>query len=242
MIVLKIRRKMKSKNKIKNTKLLVLLIMLISFIFLSIITIYEINKNTLINQTNTEELYQIYFTTNPLIKNRLHEGNNSAKITIIAVLDLITDSSSQVYKNTISKIREEYVNTNQVKIYYKYYLTEEDILQKTNRYKKAKIIYCYIEANGSNLQKIHEKIILQNATDTLEIHDLEMNYPNFIDCTTKQTTRMMEEDLLESIKYKIQAPTLIIGITGQDNIVLYGEPTEELLRRTIRNQQIKIGI
>ena len=228
-------------------KITLLTLIFIAIIIIVIIYAYfavqtEKTRNPLLNESTAEETYQLYVTNNPLVKNRLTEGSEEAKVTITAILDLESESSKQFYEETIKKIREEYIKTGQVKLNYKYYVTKQDKEEKTDRYIKAKAIYCYTESKGTNITQIHQKIMYSKNTNTIEINKLNMNYNQYLNCIENQEPKQLTEDIIESEQYRIQAPSLIIGINNQDTTVLYGQPTDEILRRTIRNQQIKMGI
>lgn len=217
-----------------------LFILVIGYVYFAIQT--EKSRNPLINESNLEETYQLYVTSNPLTENRLIEGQNSAQITIISVLDLNSNESNKFYQETIKQIREEYIKTGQVKIQYKYYITNQDKSEQTDRYLKAKAIYCYTQSNGKNITEIHNKIMYKDNINTIEVNELNMNYEKYFDCIRNQEPKQLIQDIIETEQFRIEAPSLIIGINGKDNTRLYGQPSEDILRRTIRNQQIKLGI
>lgn len=228
--------------KTKTTVILAISVFIVAVVYIVYAGIIEYQKNPLLSENNLDQSYQIYFTGNPLIDERLYEGQENAPISIVAIIDTTSESSKQFYETTIKTIRDTYVDDGQVKIYYKYYITEEDISLETDRYIKTKNIYCYKEAEGKNIQQIHQKTILENNIKTIDTENLDIKYEKFRTCINEPETQQMIEDMVESIQYRIQAPSLIIGINGQDNVVLYGQPTDEILRSTIRNQQIKLGI
>jgi hypothetical protein len=48
--------------------------------------------------------------------------------------------------------------------------------------------------------------------------------------------------MVETELFRIQAPSVYIGIAGKSNTVLYGEPSWNTLYRAVRDKQIQVGI
>jgi len=229
-----------------------LMILILAIFLLGSITYFffayniEYNRNPLIKESidknDLSGLYKYYVSGTPLIDGRPYTGNQSP-ITMISVIDFNSEESKLQHNTIINEIIKNFVNTNQAKIYYKYYVTEADAKQNSERYQKVKAAYCYNYIKGQQSYEYNEALYSANISELASLSEkYGTNKEIMQNCLDKKEFIELKEDTAESELYRIESPSIHTGINGEENTILYGIPSATLINRTIRQKQISLGI
>jgi hypothetical protein len=232
----------------------------LSAVFLVLSLRYEYQTNTYVHtqieKKDYQRIYQFYAAADPLINSANMEGNASAPITIITVLDFMNPSSESLYTGVLSEIRKQYVETGQVRLYYKYYLTREEFNEKKGRFIYVAAVRCYTSLGGTNLAAVQRELFSIASVETkggvseairnalilalTTVNGVDKDHMN--SCILNSSDESIANDVLEAEQFRIQSPSVHIGIDGQNNIVFVGDPSFNQIHRAIRQKQIALGI
>ncbi|KYK25719.1 hypothetical protein AYK26_01750 [Euryarchaeota archaeon SM23-78] len=237
-------------NKKVITGVIVLLI-LASIIYYGIVLVLEYNSNLVLKESyenkDFNKMYNFFVLNNPLISDRTYLGGKSSPVTLMVVVDFESDTSKKFYYEKIPRIKELYIDSGQAKLYHKYYITPEEFDTKKGRFIYASAVQCYLGLGGEEIVEFHKTLFETAEKDILALtNSFVISREDFEECMNKNINnnpyKVIYEDMLETKMFKIQGPSIHIGIDGRDNTVLFGNPSISLINRSIRQKQIRLGI
>jgi hypothetical protein len=205
---------------------------------------FEYGRNQMLQQNLAQKdytgIYNFYVANRLVLGNRSAIGNPEAMVTIVAVVDFLSNASRDEYAAAIPEIKRLYLDTGQARLLHKYYLTEEELQQKTGRFKYAAAAICFPASQDAVL---FHQALFTTPPDRIEelVREQNLSEPTFSDCEAGAAA-MLAEDAFETDTFRVMSPSLRIGIQEQDETVLVGNPAFARINRTIREKQVTIGI
>jgi len=188
-------------------------------------------------------VYDFYITTNPNVVNRPYYGSSNAPIMIVAYMDVKSDSTKTFFAEFYPEIKSEYINQGKIRLIHKNYLTNDDIVENTERYTYAKALSCMHKLNSSIYFDFYQDILDSNYLEVPIIASKYTNITTFESCIIAPTNNLLLEDMSEVENFGMVGinPRFYIGLSGNDNTVVDGIPTLNSFKRTIKNFQTQIG-
>jgi protein-disulfide isomerase len=230
------------------TMIIMLCIVLIAFaVYLSFSLKITSDKNQLFKknyeQGDVQGVYSALFLQSPAIHNRPYIGFENAPLTIIVIVDFQSELSKKFYEEKMPEILNNYINTGQAKLYHKYYISREELEGRKGRFIYASASRCYNEFAFNNTIEFN-KALFSTPESSIEALAEEYSIPKeaFISCINNNTFQSLYEDMLETDQFSVQSPSIYLGVNGQDNTLLLGNPSTELIQKRMRVKQIKVGI
>lgn len=202
----------------------------------------------------TYKSYKFYFIPKPDINNRVYYGYPNASITIIAFLDITSESSRHFMNEIFPKLEDEFIKNGKARFYGKNHVTMQDFMQKNNKLLYAEYLTC-IESLES-LKKIKKQAYYSFYFDMFKLNGIEgieeiselMGKHNITKqmldkCLKENSFNDLTADLLEIENFGFSgiSPRFYIGIDGTDNTILEGVPRYSKFNRTIRQYGFSIG-
>lgn len=187
------------------------------------------------DQKQYGELYDFYFDPQPSIAQRHFTGSPDASVTVAAVIDPLAQQSRDFLNTTIAHIERAYVETGQIKLYFKYYMTEEEYVEKRGRFIYGAAGQCY---NGTDSVAFHQELLATEETAIpalLKKHGLPENP---LECSSDD---LLYEDMTESHLFRIVSPSVHISINGTGDAALVN-PSVERLDSELKFTLISLGI
>lgn len=190
-------------------------------------------------------LYNFYVSSNPDINNRPYYGSKDASITMIAFLDIDSEISKNFIERMFLRIKEDYIDNENLKYYHKSYLTLEDIEEQNNNFRYSMALLCVSKIKREKYYAFYFDIFnidIKDIQKLLRKHRIPRNMYN--DCTKEQ------ENLDQLYKDALEIENLgtvginqrfYIGIAGKDNTVLSGIPKYDKFHDIIRQYEIWLG-
>jgi len=227
--------------------MIIIIFVLASIIYYVIALRMEYNRNQVFKEDydnkDFRNMYSFFVLNNPLLSNRYYLGKENASITLVVVIDFKSGVGKKFYYEKVPEIKKLYVDPGYAKLYYKYYVTQDEFNRKKGRFIYAQAVQCYTKLYGRATEKFHKALF--NTTEqniSLLADTFAIPIKDFEECMNKSSFRVIQEDMIETMMFRIQGPSIQIGIDGRDNTVLYGNPSISRINRTIRLKEIKIGI
>ncbi len=227
----------------------------ISFIFIvfSLASIYlifvvELDKKPILREKieskDLKYIYNFYTDYLPSVDQEEIYGNEKAPITMIAYLDITSESSRYFIRNIFPKLNEDYISVGKLKYIPKVHLTMSDYEEKNNKYIIAASLICVKKIDGSKYFDFYFSLF--NLTDLKELAGIIERR----DISKEEFRNCLKEDHFEDFKEEIsEAENLaLIGLNqrfyigiGKDIRTIDGVPEYDIFRRTIREYEIIIG-
>jgi hypothetical protein len=234
--------------KKRITIIIMLIMVLIAFaLYLTFSIKINSGRNQLFKnsyeQGNVQGAYSALFFQSPAIENRPYIGFENAPLTIIVVVDFQSEPSKMFYEEKMPEIMNSYVNTGQAKLYHKYYIPREELEGRKSRFIYASASRCYNEFTFNRTTEFNEALF-STPEDSIGALAEAYSIPReaFLKCIENNTFQSLYEDMLETSQFSIQSPSIYIGVNGQDNSLLLGNPSIGLIQKRMRVKQIKVGI
>src|SRR3989338_138732 len=193
----------------------------------------------------SQKFYDLSIYFNPDINSANYYGSEDAGVTIIAFLDMHSDSSKYFMKEIFPKIKQEYIDSGNAKYYNKSYITMGSINKKDADFEYSIALECIKKTSAEKYYDAYFGIFSSPAGD---IRETLINHNIFMD---KYQDCLGEEDTLNELyKNAIEIENLgivgigqrfYIGIAGSDNTVLDGIPSYAKFNRTIRQYEMQLG-
>jgi hypothetical protein len=189
-------------------------------------------------------IYESISFQSPAIEERPYVGSDKAPLTIIFALDFQSGLAKTFYFEKMEWLKNTYVN-NTARLYHKYIITRDDWQGRKGGFIKALASYCH------DKQSLNDTLDFNKALFDAKVEGIEGLYAlaeNFsldkaaFNACMNSTPKALTEDMVETEKFLLQSPSLIVGVNGQDNDVIYGNPSYETITKRIRLKQIKVGI
>ncbi|HJX05924.1 MAG TPA: thioredoxin domain-containing protein [Candidatus Nanoarchaeia archaeon] len=237
----------------KNISVVIIICLLLApLIYFGIAVKREYDRNSVFQENylnkDYQAMYNTYLITKPEITNRAYLGNEKAPLTIIVVVDFASDLSKKFYYEKVPEIIGLYVEPGYAKLYHKYPLTQDEFNEKRGRFIYANAVQCYTKLGGKELEEFHKELFNITEDNTIEEKILALSdkfgvlTKEFTDCLEKESFEALYEDMMETRMYRIQGPSIQLGIGESDYTVLFGNPSISQINKTIRTKQVKIGI
>ena len=168
---------------------------------------------------------------------------------IICVLDFNSQLANTFYWEKMEWLRDTYAYNNTARIYHKYIITKDDWQGRKGDFIKALASYCHDEQRVNDTLDFNKALFGTKEADGqalmqnmyLLADNFSLDKPAFDECMNS-TPKALAEDMVETEKFRIQSPSLIIGVDGKNNEVIFGNPGYETITRRIRLKEIKVGI
>jgi hypothetical protein len=221
----------------KRAPLLFILLFVAALLYYGIAFTIEYERAPLDNRI---EFAERYLDQEAHIVGRSFVGSPEAPITIIYVVDFLSEEGEEHYTQVVEELSETYIAWNQAKLFHKWYVTEEEYEQKRGRFKYAVAASCY-KLNGEDPIGFH-RALLNSSEEELplltERFGLDETYNKCLESIPADVT----EDMFETRLYRIVGPSMHIGLAEGNYEILQGTPTMARINRSIRTQQVRIGI
>ena len=245
--------------------ILACLLLCASILYYLLAARFEYNTNAYVKEQytkgNTQALYDFYFSGDPLLEARpvfLNASLASPAVTMIVVTDFLSTQNRVFYEQLFPQIRSRFLDPGQAAVYEKYYIPRQEYEQQTGRFMYVVAAFCIgqdTNVTPEQFEQFHLQLfLLQNATngtvpspDTFADIAVRLGIPKYqflqcIDASRKDPPRAIYEDMLETDLFRIESPSLLVGIGGLDNIVLIGIPSMAQVTSAMREKQINLGI
>ena len=198
-----------------NLKIIFIILALFSAIFFVYVYPFIYDKNI----TDFQISPRFVNTTN------IFYGNASAPISIITYSGFTCSACKKYYNEIFLQIEKEYINKNKVKYYHKTFLSKADLKNNNTEFKLSNALFCVKQRNPAKYWEFYKLLFSKNVA---EIESQDCGFDNEID---------------ERIFFGInEQPTIIVGINGRQNTLIYGLPTWHKLNKTIRQKEIFLGV
>lgn len=233
----------------KNKTIIIITGLIIVFMIFFVVSTLKselINKPILkdkIEQKEYTDIYHFYSNTKPLIDNLEQYGSKNASITMVVYIDPTSKNTDYFLKNIFPIIKKEYIDTNNLKFYFKNYITNLDLKEKNERYIKVKTINCISKIKK---EKYYD-FIFQMKSNEYKI-DKFMNQNNissqkFYSCLNNQSLNEMNQDISEIYQLGLIGlnPRIYIGIKNTGNTIVNGIPNINIIKKIIKNKKITLG-
>jgi len=245
-----------SKRNPKRKIILIFCAIILAMIIYSVVTLRIVSaKNPLFRQSYEQKdvigAYDALFNNIPATSNRPYLGLQNAPLTIMIVIDFKSDSARSFYDEKMPEIKKAYVDTGQARLYHKYIITSDELNTRTGRFIYSIASRCYNEFDFNRTVDFNMALfrtdmasIDMNSEITLGrlADEFQITKESFLQCVKNSSFKELYQDAQETEDLSIQSPSIQLGVNGQDNIVLYGNPSMELIQKRMRLQQIKVGI
>jgi hypothetical protein len=239
----------------KRKTIIISVIIILAALIIFFVAAIKINysQNELFKQSldskDLQGMYDSVFFQSPAIGGRPYIGNEKAPLTLISVIDFQAGLDKTFYWEKMQWLKDSYVDNNTARIYYKYIITKDELLGRKGEFIKALASYCHDE------QRMNDTLDFNNALFDAKEEDgqaliqniylfadnFSLDKPEFEGCMNS-TPKALVQDVVETMKFRIRSPSLIIGIDGKDNEEILGNPSYETMTKRIRLKQIKVGI
>lgn len=233
----------------KNKTIIIITGLIIVFMIFFVISTLKselINKPILkdkIDQKEYTDIYNFYSNTKPSINNLEEYGSKNASITMVVYIDPTSKNIDYFLENIFPTIKKEYIDTNNVKFYFKNYITNLDLKEKSERYIKVKTINCIYKIKKEK----YYNFIFQMKSNEYKIDEF-MNQNNissqqFYSCLNNQSLNKMKEDVSEIYQLGLVGlnPRIYIGIKNTENTIINGIPNIDRIKKVIRDKKITLG-
>jgi hypothetical protein len=227
--------------------LIIICLLIAPLIYFRIAVKREYDRNSVFQENylnkDFQEIYRTYVVTKPEITNRAYLGKEKAPLTIIVVVDFASNLSKKFYYEKVPEIIGLYVEPGYARLYHKYHILADEFNEKKGRFIYANAVQCYAELGGKELEEFHKGLFNTSEEKIPALADkFGILTKDFTDCLEKDSFEALYEDMMETRMYRIQGPSVQIGIDERDYTVLFGNPSIVQINKTIRMKQIKIGI
>lgn len=232
---------MKKKKKIETYVIISITLILLVF-GLASLYIYIDTENK--NEYNLDKNFELLYS-----KNQINTEKEVSIGTGPITISIFTDPTK---KNTeilriINQIIKDHLDNKNIKIINKFYITENDILEKNERFILSNILkeqYNQIEEDNFNKKTNLFLMILENSSDEIK---LKLNLSEKINEIIKNKDTFNEKqaynDYTEIRRFGMVGihPFFVIGINGRDNQIITGTPTYRKINKTINEYYTRIG-
>lgn len=192
---------------------------------------------------NISFLYSFYVQGRPS-DSEICLGNTSAKIKMIAYLDIASNKSTQFINNIYPLLQRDFISNSGLKFCYKNYVTIDDANQNSLNYQFAIASYCVrILKPESYYDFVFYAIRQNNKTDTEKaVLDNGIPLDSFNQCIHNSDRRFVMQEIIENenLANGIRQ-RFYIGITGTSYSLVEGLPPYTSFSRTLKNYQMMIG-
>ena len=193
----------------------------------------------------THYLYTFYASSKPNIQDSPYHGSKEASITIIALLDINSETSKNFIKNIFPRLNEDYIDKGKVRYYHKNYLTLEDVEEKNENFVYSMALLCIHKLDREKYYDFYFDLF---DTEIKDIPKLLRKYKiprnKYEDCIKEQENiDQLSGDVLEVENLGTVGinQRFYIGIMGKYNSVLTGILDYETFRETIRPYELQLG-
>jgi hypothetical protein len=237
--------------KISENKLLVISIILF-FIFgyivaLSVVSFKQLEEKTpfvkeKIDSGEFAYAYNFYLNENPSIASRPAYGNPNASVTMLAFLDIDSETSKKFIMDIFPKLKQDFIDTGKIKYYHKNYITSEDYKVKNNRYIYATTLSCIKMLKEDSYYDVYFELFKNSSNISSVVSKYNVSVDNFTYCLQNNEFDEIKEDMSEVENFGIPfGQKFYIGYTANYNTGLDGIPSYTTFRRTINEYQMRIG-
>jgi len=255
----------KKQSKPKKEKARVLIVSIIAL--LAIMVLFAViaggivlrRNNPLLDAYANKDLAGIRDSVlfqSPDIHDRLFIGKEDAPLTIIIIIDFDSASAKDFYENKADWLKSTFADNGEARIYHKFILGRDEVDQKKGRYLYALASRCITaQSSGSDVDVIgFNKELLATKEVPMLLSEEELialagksgaDKPIFRQCLqqpSKDAFRELYIDMLESERFKILSPSIVIGVDGGNEETLFGDADEEFITKRMRFRQIRVGI
>ncbi len=217
-----------------------------------------LQKNALLLDAYTKHdlagMRKAVFFQSPDIDGRLPLGKESAPLTIIIVIDFNSQSAKSFYDDKADWLKTAYADTGEARIYHKFILGRDEVDRKEGRYLYALASLC-IAAQGTGADAIgFNKALLATKESHMMLEEEGLialagksgaDQPAFRQCLQHPPEKSFKElyiDLLESERFKMWSPSIVIGVDGGDEETIFGDADKEFISKRMKFRQIRVGI
>ena len=198
-----------------------------------------------ISSFNIGYVYDFYVSSTPTIDGRSYYGGKNASITIIAFMDIGSESSKYFIREMLPQIEHDYINTGEAKIYFKNYITAQDFHDKNERFLYAEALSCIESEKKESYYQFYFDLFGINGTKEFKnlLDKNKTSHGRFDACIKKQDYKNILIDMYETENFGIigATPRFYIGLDGRDNSVIEGVPTYAKFKRAIKEYEVTIG-
>jgi len=236
------------RKKKKIMVIMMLCILAIGFIAFAAVSI-SINsgKNQLFKssyeQGDLQGAYSAMFFQSPAIENRPYIGFEDAPLTMIVVIDFKSELSKEFYQEKMGELEQIYINTGQARLYHKYYISREELEDRKGRFIYASASRCYNQLTFNKTIEFNQALFNTPESQIGALAE-QFGLPRgaFTNCMKDSQFQSLYEDMLETEQFTVQSPSIYLGVDGNDNNLLIGNPSLDLIKKRMRLKQIKVGI
>lgn len=231
-------------------KLSISMILLLMFVYIVAVTVSsfkELEQKTpvikeKIDTGEYEYVYAFYLNNNPKIVSRPAYGNPNASITVLAFLDIDSESSKKFIREVFPRLKQDFIETGKVKYYHKNYITSDDYRERNKRYIYATTLSCIKMLKEDNYYDIYFEIINDSSNISSIIAKYNVSISNFTYCLQNNEFDEIKEDMSEVENFGIPfGQKFYIGFMANYNTGIDGIPSYTVFRRTINEYQMRIG-
>lgn len=225
------------KKKYKFFIFIIIALFIVAFGFYSFL--FFINEESNKDYNLDEDIFLFYSRNRVETNERVFYGYEEAPITFVFFTDVFINNERAL--NILNQVKAEHIDNNEkVKIMHKFYINEEDIQSKSDRY----LINCLLYNQYLKSENVFEKMqsVLKepiNLENYLTKNNISQEDLNNINCNEM----LIYEDYTDLRRFGLVGlnPIFIIGIAGRDNQVISGIPTYNRVNRTINEFYTRIG-
>ncbi len=178
----------------------------------------------------------------PDIEEEYFLGKDDAPITIVVYTSIGCPSCISFHEEIYPYLKKNHIDTGKARYYHKFFALPQEIEQKTGDYNLSRFLYCAGRHNKPNYYNYYEVLFRIGDTDFENLLNLNLDSKKFSDCyvdTEQKFPTEAEHNILFGV---VSQPTIFIGVNNVDNIVLTGVPTTEIMRKTIKQKEIELGM
>ncbi|MBI1935198.1 thioredoxin domain-containing protein [Candidatus Woesearchaeota archaeon] len=228
-------------------------LLLVIFLIFSTANIYGFYKKGYANNKIIKEglkpspnnFYGLYVSA-PSIYGRSYYGDGNASITVTGFLDPGSESSREFMLDVFPGFDKDYVSTGKAKFYAKYYITNDDIAAKNNKFIYAASLLCVSSLNSEAFYGLYFDALRLNVQNDgirslLDKHKISKK--EFDECINNPDMKDIKMDAAEVENFGIVgiSPRFYIGLNGRSNIVIDGVPSYAKFRQAVREHEYTIG-
>ena len=143
-------------------------------------------------------------------------------------------------------LKEQYVNNDTVRYYYKHHATLQEYEEQTDKYRYALLTSCVATVNKERFVEFYESLFETPVANPQEGLKRAVGYG-----TQEGALRNCLDSLPEALRSDIAEvellgmvgvePHIYVGINGKDNTIITGVPSVERMHRIIRTYEVRLG-
>ncbi|MBN2368271.1 thioredoxin domain-containing protein [Candidatus Woesearchaeota archaeon] len=190
------------------------------------------------------DIYRFYVSATPGIDNRPFFGDKEAEISMIAYLDYHSESTRYFFKEVFPVLRKDYIDSGMMNYYQKYYLTAQDLLEKSDNFIYSATLHCVGKLNGDFYSFFFDMVETGSVQELNQlIEKYNISEQDLIECIHEADFDDLWEDASEIENYGIvgMTPRFYIGFKGTDNTIIEGIPRYQRFVDAIRELQMILG-